>query len=51
LRHLASGDPARSGDLLSYLLFDGAFAARLIAQGRADARAKRDELIALLTAD
>lgn len=51
LRHLASGDPARSGDLLSYLLFDGAFAARLIEQGRADARAKRDELIALLAAD
>ncbi len=48
LRHLASGDPARSGDLLSYLLFDGAFAARLIDQGRADARAKRDELVALL---
>jgi len=48
LRHLASGDPARSGDLLSYLLFDGAFAARLIEQGRADARAKRDELVELL---
>ena len=48
LRHLAAGDPARSGDLLSYLLFDGAFAARLIEQGRADARARHDELVALL---
>ena len=49
LRHLAAGDPARSGDLLSYLLFDRAFAARLIEQGRADARARSSDLVALLS--
>jgi len=47
LRWLAGDDPARSGDLLSYLLFDGAFAARLIDLGEADARARHDDLVRL----
>jgi NTE family protein len=33
-------------DLASYLLFDGTFASRLIDLGRADAEARRDELLA-----
>jgi NTE family protein len=33
-------------DLASYLLFDGHFCRRLIEMGRADARARRDELLA-----
>lgn len=44
LRFLAQRGPVRSGDLLSYLLFDGGFASELIALGRADARARHDEL-------
>jgi NTE family protein len=39
----ASGD----ADLLSYLLFDGEFAAQMIELGRADARARHDELCAV----
>ncbi len=37
------GDEA---DLASYLLFDGGFARQLIEMGRADAKARRDELLA-----
>ncbi len=37
------GDEA---DLASYLLFDGAFCRQLIEMGRADAQARRDELLA-----
>ncbi len=33
-------------DLASYLLFDGAFCKQLIEMGRADAKARRDELLA-----
>jgi NTE family protein len=36
------GDEA---DLASYLLFDGAFCKQLIEMGRADAKARRDELL------
>ncbi len=43
---IADGEPARAGDLLSYLLFDGGFADTLIQLGRADARARHDELVA-----
>ncbi len=46
LRWIADGEPARAGDLLSYLLFDGGFASTLIALGRADARARHRELVA-----
>lgn len=38
-------------DLVSYLLFDGAFASRLIDLGRADAAARRDELLAFFDGD
>lgn len=47
LRRLAGGDEAREADLLSYILFDGEFAGELIALGEADARARREELLAL----
>jgi NTE family protein len=40
---LGVGDEA---DLASYLLFDGAFCKRLIEMGRADAKARREELLA-----
>lgn len=40
---LGIGDEA---DLASYLLFDGQFCRRLIEMGRADAQARRDELLA-----
>ena len=39
----ACGDEA---DLASYLLFDGTFCRQLIEMGRADAEARRDELLA-----
>jgi NTE family protein len=38
-------------DLASYLLFDGPFCRRLIDLGRADARARRDELLAFFRDD
>jgi NTE family protein len=38
---------ASESDLLSYLLFDGDFARELIDVGRADARARHDELVGL----
>jgi NTE family protein len=38
---------AQESDLLSYMLFDGEFARTLIEIGRADARARHDELCAL----
>lgn len=46
LRHIADRDDPDQSDLLSYLLFDGEFAAQLIDLGRADARARHDELCA-----
>jgi NTE family protein len=48
LRWLAAAEESRETDLLSYLLFDGGFAAELIALGRADAAARHAELCALL---
>lgn len=47
LQFLDVGEGA-DADLASYLLFDGAFAQRLIELGRRDARAKKDELEAFL---
>ena len=44
----ASGVPSES-DLLSYLLFDEDFAAPMIELGRADARAREEELVRFFT--
>lgn len=43
IRRIAGGE--KEADLLSYVLFDGPFAGRLIEIGRADARARHDELV------
>ena len=48
LRQIADGDPARAGNLLSYVLFDGGFASLLIELGHADARAQQAALAVLL---
>jgi NTE family protein len=40
-----SAEAATEADFLSYLLFDGVFAGRLIEIGRSDARARHDELV------
>ncbi|MEE9281766.1 MAG: patatin-like phospholipase family protein [Myxococcota bacterium] len=45
LRALARGAPVDEADLVSYLLFDGEYAADLIDLGRSDAQACEDELI------
>lgn len=50
LRRIAEWEGAGEADLLSYLLFDGPFAARLIELGRRDADARHDELCALFEA-
>jgi NTE family protein len=50
LRWIADGEPSRVRDLLAYLLFDGSFTAMWVELGRIDARARHDELCALLTA-
>lgn len=46
-RRLVARAPTRAGGLLSYLLFDGGFAARLIELGREDARNRHAELVGL----
>jgi NTE family protein len=46
IRRLAEPESRNEADLLSYLLFDGAFAGQLIELGRADARARHAELCA-----
>ncbi|HZU83125.1 MAG TPA: patatin-like phospholipase family protein [Polyangiaceae bacterium] len=43
LRRIAEGES--EADFLSYVLFDGVFAGRLIEIGRSDARARHDELV------
>jgi NTE family protein len=48
LRRLAEGES--EADLLSYVLFDGEFCGRLVELGRADARAKHDELVRFFAA-
>jgi NTE family protein len=46
MRRLSEPDSRNEADLLSYLLFDGGFAGQLIELGRADARARHEELCA-----
>jgi NTE family protein len=48
VRYAARGT-AGEGDLLSYLLFDHCYAGHLIELGRADAAARREELIAFFS--
>lgn len=48
LRRLAAAERTPEADLTAYLLFDGAFAAELIALGRSDARKQHDALAALV---
>ena len=43
IRRIAEGE--EEADLLSYVLFDGPFAGRLIEIGRSDAKARHDELV------
>ena len=50
LRLLDIGEGA-DADLASYLLFDGAYAARLVELGRDDAAARRDEIADFLFGD
>lgn len=49
LRRLGEQEFADESDLLSYVLFDGEFAASLIDLGRRDARAHHDELLRFFT--
>jgi NTE family protein len=46
MRRLAEPESRNEADLLSYLLFDGTFCGQLIELGRADARARHEELCA-----
>lgn len=48
LRRLASASGASEADLLSYILFDGNYAAQLVRMGYEDARARHDELARFL---
>lgn len=44
MKRVAEDDAMRDADLLSYVLFDGEFAGRLVEIGRADARAHHERL-------
>lgn len=47
MKRLAEGEATREADLLSYLLFDGEFAAQLVDLGRQDARRRHADLCEL----
>ncbi len=49
IQRLADGESRGENDLLSYLLFDGNYAAQLIDLGRSDAAKKEDELAELFS--
>ena len=49
LRRIGEWDDTGEADLLSYLLFDGAFATQLVELGRRDARARHEELCAFFS--
>ena len=49
LLHKVADENESEADLLSYLLFDGEFAAQLIELGRQDARAQHQELCQFFT--
>jgi len=51
IQRLALSEARHESDLLSYLLFDGNFAAALIDVGYSDARANEDELASLFSRD
>ncbi|MBK7538679.1 MAG: patatin-like phospholipase family protein [Myxococcales bacterium] len=51
IQRLAEGESPRESDLLSYLLFDGDYAAQLIDMGRRDAARKEDALAELFSVD
>jgi NTE family protein len=51
LAALAGGEARNESDLLSYLLFDGSFCARLIEMGYADAEARATEIAELFSRD
>ena len=46
IRRISEWEGAGEADLLSYILFDGEFSARLIELGRSDAKARHAELCA-----
>jgi NTE family protein len=48
LRRMASASGASEADLLSYILFDGIYAAELVRMGYEDARARHDDLATFL---
>jgi len=50
IRRISEWEGAGDADLLSYILFDGEFSARLIELGRNDARARHSELCAFFEA-